>query len=176
MEDLIQKAKEGDELAFRQIVQEHRAYVIAAIMPIIKNPKDAEELAQDVFVRVFYALPQYEARGFKTWITRIAVNMAIDERRKRIRRKEEELGDWEGSTSPSDIEEHLIKKETKRLVHEKIGTVPVNYRKVLIAFYIEEKSYQEIAQEQQVEVKTIETKLYRARKWVKERWKEEEFR
>ncbi|WP_413376136.1 RNA polymerase sigma factor [Alkalihalobacillus sp. 1P02AB] len=176
MDELVKRAQQGDEWAFRQIVEEHRAHVIRAIMPVIKNVKDAEELAQDVFVRVFYALPQYEARGFKTWVTRIAVNMAIDEKRKRARRKEEALGDWEGTTTSNEIEEQLIKKETKRIVLEKMESVPENYRNVLIAFYIEEKSYQEIANEQKVEVKTVETKLYRARKWVKDRWKEDEFR
>ena len=81
----------------------------------------------------------------------------------------------EGMSVSNELEEKLLKKETKRLLHEKLESVPENYRNVLVAFYIEEKSYQEIAREQMVEVKTIETKLYRARKWVKERWKEEDF-
>ncbi|KMK75286.1 DNA-directed RNA polymerase subunit sigma [Alkalihalobacillus pseudalcaliphilus] len=176
MEELVMKAQKGDEKAFQEIVEQYRVHVIRTIIPIVKNVKDAEDLAQDVFVRVYYALPQYEARGFKTWLTRIAVNMAIDEKRKQKRRNEEALENWEGMSVSNELEEKLLKKETKRLLHEKLESVPENYRNVLVAFYIEEKSYQEIAREQMVEVKTIETKLYRARKWVKERWKEEDFR
>jgi RNA polymerase sigma factor (sigma-70 family) len=53
--------------------------------------------------------------------------------------------------------------------------MPPNYRDVIYAYYITEKSYKQIADEQQVEVKTIEMKLYRARNWMKKHWKEDDF-
>ena len=170
MEVLVKRAKVGDEEAFRQIIDTYKIDVLKIIIPSVRNQKDAEELAQDVFVRVYYALPQFEERGFKTWLTKIAVNMAIDHKRKLTRRKEEELDNIDVATN--ELEEKYMQKETKRILYEKLETVPDNYRHVLVAFYLEEKSYQEIAREQSVEVKTVETKLYRARKWVKERWKE----
>jgi RNA polymerase sigma factor (sigma-70 family) len=61
------------------------------------------------------------------------------------------------------------------LVREKLECIPENYREVIYGFYIAEKSYQQLAQEQNVQVKTIETKLYRARQWMKTHWKEGDF-
>ncbi len=102
-------------------METYQADIIRAIIPIIRDSKDAEELAQDVFVRVYYALPTYQEKGFKTWITRIAVNLAIDEKRKRSRRAEKELEAWiEQGTN--EVEEQMLRNETKKLIYEKNGT------------------------------------------------------
>jgi RNA polymerase sigma factor (sigma-70 family) len=174
-EQLIEKAKQGSEHAYRLLVERYKAFVIRTILPIIRDPHDAEELAQEVFVRLYYSLSSYQAKGFKTWLTRLAVNYAIDEKRRRIRRTEkEELGEFE-NTSWNQVEEAVLKKEMQQLVRKKVVELPVNYRDIVVGYYIEEKSYKEIAAEQQLEIKTVEMKLYRARKWIKASWKEEEF-
>lgn len=106
------------------------------------------------------------------------MNHAIDTKRKQQRQKEEATeserltnlyGESDNTVPP------LIKKQEKELLQKRINDMPANYRDVILAYYITEKSYQEIAAEQQVEVKTVETKLYRARKWMRAHWKEEDF-
>ncbi len=77
--------------------------------------------------------------------------------------------------SPINLEEEYVTKEKQQLVQRRLQDVPQNYRDVIVAFYIKEKTYEQIAREQQLEVKTVETKLYRARKWLKAHWKEDEF-
>lgn len=129
-----------------------------------------------MFVKVFYSLSQYEKQGFKTWLTRIAVNYAIDLKRKAASRKEQLQEAEIEQADKQAVEEEFLRNETREIIQERLRDVPDNYRDVIVAFYLEEKSYQEIATEQQLEVKTIETKLYRARKWLQKHWKEEDFR
>lgn len=127
-------------------------------------------------MKVFYSLSQYEQQGFKTWLTRIAVNYAIDLKRKVASRREQLKEAEIEQVDRQVVEEEFLRNETRQIVQKRLRDVPDNYRDVIVAFYLEEKSYQEIATEQQLEVKTIETKLYRARKWLQKHWKEEDFR
>ncbi|MEH7385878.1 sigma-70 family RNA polymerase sigma factor [Bacillus sp. JJ1521] len=177
-EVLIDKAKAGDEHAFRLLVEKYKNLVFKAIYPVLRHEKDAEDASQEVFLKIYYALPQYSAQGFKTWITRIAVNHAIDVKRKKQRQHEMilEPDDLPAlSSSEEAVVIPLLRKEQRELVKNRLHDMPANYRKVIEAYYIAEKSYKQIADEQQVEVKTVETKLYRARNWMKKHWKEDDF-
>jgi RNA polymerase sigma factor (sigma-70 family) len=111
-------------------------------------------------------------------MARIAVNKAIDFKRKQQRTKVELLETYDHLPDPEDpgnIETALIIKEKRKLVLRRMNQLPENYRRVINSYYMEEKSYKEIASEQGVEAKTIETKLYRARKWIQRHWKEDDF-
>lgn len=175
---LIQKVKSGNDHAFRLLVEKYRNDLFRTIFAVLRDQKEAEDAAQEVFLKIYTSLPQYEDQGFKTWIIRIAVNHAIDVKRKRDRRQEDTLEtvdyDFQGSQSDS-VEAEVINKERRILVHQKLNELPANYRSVIYDFYIAEKSYQQMAEEQNVGIKTIETKLYRARLWMKKHWKEDDF-
>ncbi len=173
-EVVISKVKDGSEHAFRILIEKYRDHVFRTVYAVIRNQKDAEDISQEVFVRIYYALPQYSNQGFKTWLTRIAVNYAIDMKRKAERQKENPREIIE-KASNENIEQQMLNKEIQVLVQRRLKEVPENYRQVIFDFYIEEKSYQQIAQERMVETKTVEMQLYRARKWLKKHWKEEEF-
>ncbi len=113
-------------------------------------------------------------------MTRIAVNHAIDVKRKRDRRHEDIVESVEYdhdhySIQRKSIDHEMIIKERRKQVRERLNELPENYRVVIYDFYIAEKSYQQMAEEQSVQVKTIETKLYRARNWMKKHWKEDDF-
>lgn len=178
---LIEKIKSGNDHAFRLLVEKYRTYIFHTVYAVLRNQKDAEDAAQEVFIKIYTSLPQYEKQGFKTWITRIAINHAIDMQRKKQRSREdiietEELQQDSISLQLPDTPELLLlDKERKQFLQERINELPDNYREVIIGFYIMEKSYQQLAEEQQVQVKTIETKLYRARQWMKKHWKEDDF-
>jgi RNA polymerase sigma factor (sigma-70 family) len=149
----------------------------------VRNQKDAEDLTQEAFIQIYQSLSSYQKQGFKTWMVRIATNKAIDFKRKQLRSKEELTEELEqpqtdlaGHQNQQSPDKQVIQQEKKELVHEKIADVPENYRGVILAYYIQEKSYKEIATEQGIEIKTVEMKLYRARKWMQKHWREEEFR
>ncbi|RDW18983.1 RNA polymerase sigma factor [Oceanobacillus chungangensis] len=178
-ETLIEKAKNGNEHAFRLLVEKYRTHIFKSVYPVLRNQKDAEDAAQEVFLKIYTSLHKYENKGFKTWITRIAVNHAIDIMRKQKRRREESLSDIETTEQEASriesTEQLVIAKERRQYIRSRIKELPESYREVIIGFYIMEKSYQQLAEEQQVQVKTIETKLFRARKWMKKHWKENDF-
>ncbi|WP_242705696.1 sigma-70 family RNA polymerase sigma factor [Pontibacillus sp. ALD_SL1] len=103
------------------------------------------------------------------------MNKAIDYKRKKARQKEDlayETFEYERMQS---AEEEWLEHEKVVAVSHSIGLLPVNYQGVVQAYYIEGKSYSEIAREQALEEKTVEMRLYRARKWMKRNWKEDEF-
>lgn len=175
---LIEKVKNGNDHAFRLLVEKYRLHIFHTVYAILRNQQDAEDAAQEVFLKIYASLPKYENQGFKTWITRIAVNHAIDIKRKKLRRQEENIVEFQPEVYQGNIntEETVLLKEKRELIRKRLDEVPENYQEVIEGFYIKEKTYQQLAEEQQVQVKTIETKLYRARLWMKKHWKEEDFR
>ena len=146
------------------------------IIGVVKNPKDAEDLTQEVFIKIYTSLGSYQNQGFKTWISRIAVNHSIDWLRKQrelLQQMDEEMENT--LIAPMRVESDFLEKELRELVHKKISELPANYLDVVKYFYLEGKTYEEIASIKQVEKKTVETQLYRARLWMRKHWKEEEF-
>ncbi|NEU31758.1 sigma-70 family RNA polymerase sigma factor [bacterium LRH843] len=180
-EPLIEKAKKGSEHAFRVLLETYKDYVFRSIYGVLQNQKDAEDASQEVWIKIYTSLSQYEHQGFKTWITRIAVNHAIDCKRRKVRRNEDLVDEIPPKMESSDrqtndsVENVVIRKEQKELVLQNLQEVPEAYRVVIEGFYIKEKTYQQLANEQNVQVKTIEMKLYRARLWMRKHWKKEDF-
>jgi len=176
---LIKKIIGGDEHAFTFLVEKYRNHIYQSVFPILRNQQDAEDCTQEVFAKIFHSLPNYRKEGFKTWITRIAVNHAIDLKRNYHTRREtlmEELPVNNINIQENKIEKQLISNETRAFIRRKIEELPSNYRDVIYGFYIEEKTYAQLAKEQNVQIKTIETKLYRARQWIRKNWKEDDFK
>jgi RNA polymerase sigma factor (sigma-70 family) len=178
-ETIVEKAKTGNQQAFRILAEGCRVELYKAVYAILRNERDAEDAVQEVLVKVYYALPRYEGQGFKTWITRIAVHHAIDMRRKLLRSPTNALPEAEVEALPElngeTLLQPLLRKEQREQVRSRLNELPENYRDIIMDYYIHEKSYKEIAEAQQVEVKTVEVKLYRARSWIRKHWKEEEF-
>ncbi|MFH5187006.1 sigma-70 family RNA polymerase sigma factor [Paenibacillus sp. TAB 01] len=129
-------------------------------------------------MKIYASLPQYRHQGLKTWMTRIAVNKAIDFKRA-AERKREQLSDEIELLIPADeeysLEDEVLSKQQQQKIRDYLDHMPDNYREVVVAFYMEDKSYQEIAAEQGVALKTVESKLYRAKQWLRKHWKEEEW-
>jgi len=175
---LIEKVLSGNDHAFRLLVEKYRNDLFRTIFAVLRDQKDAEDATQEVFLKIYHSLPQYEKLGLKTWMTRIAVNHAIDIKRKRDRRQEDVVEKIEYDSvilGQETVVSEVLSIERRALVRTKLRELPDQYRDVIYDFYIAEKSYQQIASEQHVQVKTVETKLYRARNWMKKRWKEDDF-
>ncbi|MDF2670987.1 MAG: hypothetical protein K0R67_3293 [Paenibacillus sp.] len=181
----------GDADAFRTIIESHHPYLYRVALSVLHHPKDAEDAVQEAFLKIYFSLAQYQGHGFKTWMTRITVNTAIDHKRKLGRRHETETlvstasehdldqidqHDLVHAAASESVEDALLRKERAHLIARYINEIPDNYRQVVKAFYIDEKSQLQIAAEQGAALKTIESKLYRARHWMKKHWKEEDFR
>ncbi|MDP5275340.1 RNA polymerase sigma factor [Chengkuizengella axinellae] len=168
----------GDQEAFRELMEKYQTYIFQVVYSVLRHQKDAEDVTQEVFIRIYHALPQYKNQGFKTWMSRVAVNKAIDLKRKKQREKEDltEIEKVEHISHGNVTEMESIQRERVHLVKTRLNEMPENYRDVMFAYYIQDKTYREIAKDQGIEVKSVESKLYRAKKWIRKNWKEEEFK
>lgn len=181
-ETLITRILQGDQEAFRELVNHYSQHVFHTAYSVLRDAKEAEDASQEVFIQVYKALPQYRSEGFKTWITRITLNKAIDMKRKLSRKPPEQLhGEHDEvldklPSRDEDVVSLLVHKERREELREKIKQLPDNHRAIITAFYLEEKNYEQIAAELDVTVKTVESKLYRARQWIRKSWKEEEWK
>lgn len=173
--ELIQRAAAGDDYAFTQIVERFSPFLLAVILPVVRDPVTAEDILQETFVQVYRHLPSYGGGSFKHWLARIAVNKAIDWKRQHQRRPEtlvEDLGRIDSfSTSYPSPEEEVVYKESLTYLLNLSGELPEEYRRTLIGFYLEGKDYRTLAAEAGVTIKTVESRLYRARKMLQEKWK-----
>src|SRR5437868_14711250 len=93
-QELIEKAQAGDAAAFNQIVLAYRRRILGTISRLIGRPEDVEDVAQDVFIRLYYSLDQLRtAEVFEPWLYRLTVNAAYDYLRRQRRRHESRLSD-----------------------------------------------------------------------------------
>jgi len=176
---LIKESIEGSEKAFANIVNNYKNYVFAIILNFIKDYGEAENVAQEVFLQIYTSLPTYDNDNFKAWISKIAANKSIDWiRRKKTKFREEAVEntmDLIDSTASdkNNPEISIVDKERKEVLTIALNNMPEIYRVVIEKFYFQEKSYEMIAKEEDVPIKTIASRLYRAKILLKEKWREE---
>lgn len=172
--------KQGDRAAFREFVKQYGNFVFRAAYSVLHDEQEAQDAAQETFLQVYKSLPTYRSHGVKAWLTRIAINKAIDFKRRRDRRREEQWDPLDVAeklpASEDDLLKELMKDERRGELYTKLSQLPTGHRQVITAFYLEGKSHEEIANEQKKSVKTVESRLYRARAWIREHWKEEEWK
>lgn len=177
----IQRCLQGDKEAFQDIVEAYKGYVFAIVLNFISDRNEAENIAQEVFLQIFSSLSQYGKGSFKAWIGKIAVNKAMDWKRTQGRLAREIIltqrfdakNQTNGDFKRYDPEEILLTKEKKLRVRETCAQLPEVYGRTMIKYFIEEKSYREIALEERVTVKTVESRLYRAKKLFRANWGED---
>lgn len=175
-ESIIQDVINGNEDAFRIIVDKYKNLIYVICKNIVKDPQEAENLTQETFLQAFQSLHRYEFKGFKNWIGRIAVNKSIDYKRKLLKRYEKEISYIEEVENvPNDepsMQDRMIEDEERKKLLYFCGKLPDKYRIVIHKYYMENKSYREIAVEENISVKTVETRLYRGKKLLRENFRE----
>ncbi len=163
--------KNGDSTAFCHIVEKYQQPVYNLCYRMLNNANDAEDAAQEVFLRAYSKLDTYnEADKFSTWLFSIASHYCIDRlRRGRFKLVSwDDLGSWyqfpdQNSPQPEMV---LIKAEAAQEVQTRLNVLPPDYRMALILRYWHAMSYQEIAQTLETTVSAIKSKLFRARKMM----------
>lgn len=179
-EELINQALLGNEEAFAKIIDRYKGYIFAVILNFIKEHDEAENIAQEVFLQIYISLPEYKTQNFKGWIGKIAANKAIDWKRKKINKhREKTIDNIENIVNVEELvfyktpEDILIQKESREKIHRLCEDIPDIYKDVIIKFYFQEKSYEDIAREECTTTKTIASRLYRGRNMLKKKWREE---
>lgn len=173
--EIINRAKNKDEEAFSLIVNNYKNYVFAIILNFIKDEKEAENIAQEVFLQIYLSLDKYTDGSFKSWISRLTANKTIDYlRKKKVDFREETVRDSQvlidSLKSMPSPEEGLILREKSDELKKICQDLPDIYYQVIYGFYILGRSYKELAEEEGVSEKTIASRLYRAKILLKENW------
>ncbi|MGN6811638.1 MAG: sigma-70 family RNA polymerase sigma factor [Thermomicrobiales bacterium] len=163
---LIARARDGDQDAFREVVERYQAAVYNLAYRMLGNADEAEDAAQEIFVRVYRQLARYDPeRKFSTWILAIATNYCIDQlRRRRMQLVPlESIIPW-ARARESGPEGDAIDREARDELQELIRQLPEKYRAPLVLRYWQDLSCAEIAEVLQVPEGTVKTQIHRARK------------
>lgn len=177
---LIEKLKQGDEAAFKQIVETWQNMVFNTAIGILQNAEDAEDVAQEVFVQVYESVKAFKSESkFSTWLYRITVSKALDHlRRKKRKKRFAYIQSLFGNDNQTIIEKPdfhhpgvvLDNKERAALLFKGIGQLPENQKIAFTLHKLEGLSYQEISEVMKTSVSSVESLMHRAknnlRKWL----------
>jgi len=172
---LIAGALAGDEDAFRALVHRYEDRVFRVLSRFTQDRMETEDLAQDVFVKVYRKLDTFKhGSAFYTWVYRIAVNTATDHLSRRKRRKLHLVSDdavldgGAGDDAESSAETPLLEEEMRAVTRQVLDGLPEKYRTILVLREYEDLAYTEIAEVLGCSIGTVESRLFRARKRFKE--------
>lgn len=174
---LVGRVVEGDRRAFESLVRRHERRVFRVTLAVLGNAEDAEEAMQDAFVKAFRHIGQFRRESrFTTWLTRIAVNEALQKRKMRKNLVPfEEAGKPQNEIMPhqfdrwrDDPEKLYGKHEVRQIVESAIESLPEIYREALVLRDIEGLSAEEAAGSLGVTVPALKSRLLRARLMMRE--------
>ena len=169
-EDLyyIESVRKGNVQAFSYLVEKYQKLVYTLALKLLKRPEDAEELAQDTFIKAYQKLDTYEGKSkFSTWLYSITYNAGISELRKR-RIEFKSLEDQKFSDQ-DEMKMHDYYSETKKEDQEKylnlaLGKLPEDDQVLVTLYYYENQSMDDISEITGLTVSNIKVKIHRARK------------
>jgi RNA polymerase sigma factor (sigma-70 family) len=175
-EQLVDQIRQGDEEAYRFLIERHKQYIYTLVYRMIEHRETAEDLTQDIFLKLYRSLAQFRGDSkFTTWLYRLTANMVTDYRRTQKRRPYEALKDkmkgW-FSNRQEEPEAVALQKEERQMVQSLLSQLPDKYRLILYLYHFKQLSYQEISEITQLPLKTIETRLYRGKSLLKQKWQE----
>lgn len=165
--DLLQRLKKNDKSALKVIFQEHYPIVYRAIYRIVSDLGIAEDLSQDVFMRLWEKRHKIDIKGaLGAYIRRMAVNEALGHLRKNKKYQIEEVADYHSPLTTSG-EDTYLDKELQAEVNKAIDTLPPRCKAVFMLSRFEELSYKEISQKLDISPKTVENQISKALKIVR---------
>ena len=168
--ELILSARRGSAEAYGELVTRYQAGVFNVCYRMTRERREADDLAQDTFVRVHARLDSFDVeREFGPWVRRVAANLCLNrlEAQKPVGELDEER-DADPAQSP---EAALEVRERSEQVRDALVSLPAQYRAVVELRQFQEMSYQEIADELRLPLSDVKSHLFRARKLLAERLK-----
>jgi RNA polymerase sigma-70 factor (ECF subfamily) len=177
--ELVTRAKAGDREAFGLLVERHEASIYGLCIKMLRNPEDAEDCLQEVFIKAYKALPTFrEEARFSTWVYRIATNACLMRIRKRkldtvsldqpLQLGEAEIprevADW--TTDPASV---VMNEELGGVLTRHINDLPANNRIVFVLRDVHGLSTEETAGILGLSVPAVKSRLHRARLFLRER-------
>lgn len=177
---LVRRVQRGDKGAFDALVLKYQHKVVKLVMRYVRNPAEAEDIAQEAFIKAYRALPQFRGdSAFYTWLYRIAINTAKNAIVSRDRspveydldlQNPEESYDMHGRLKDAETPEGLVlTEEIRSIVNGAIADLPEDLRTAIVLRELEGLSYEEIAATMDCPVGTVRSRIFRAREAIDRR-------
>jgi RNA polymerase sigma-70 factor (ECF subfamily) len=169
--ELVAKIRAGEQRAFVELIERYKARIFHTTLRILGNREDAEEAAQDTFVRAHRGLENFrEDSTFSTWIYRICVNTCLNllESRKRFKAQDIDRTPIEELPYIESPESSFGDEDLQSRIFSSMEKLPTKYRTVLVLYHIQHLAYQEIAEIMQMPMGSVKTHLFRARALLRE--------
>jgi RNA polymerase sigma-70 factor (ECF subfamily) len=161
---LVDRARRGDEDGPRLLVEKYQRRVIGLVWGLLGNRSDAEDVAQEAFLRAFRSLQTFRGQSsFRTWLFQIAINAARTFRRTREGRHEDPGGgahDFDKSAGPESMERSVIARDQ---VRRALATLPDKLREAVVLRDVDGLDYREIADTLAIPMGTVESRIFRGR-------------
>ena len=180
---LVRRVQRGDKGAFDALVLKYQHKLVKLVMRYVRNPAEAEDIAQEAFIKAYRALPQFRGdSAFYTWLYRIAINTAknavVSRDRNPVeydldRSSTDESYDMQGRMKDSETPEGLVlTDEIRSTVNAAIDSLPDDLRTAIVLRELEGLSYEEIAAAMACPVGTVRSRIFRARETIDRRLRE----
>ena len=180
---LVRRVQRGDKGAFDALVLKYQHKLVKLVMRYVRNPAEAEDIAQEAFIKAYRALPQFRGdSAFYTWLYRIAINTAknavVSRERSPVeydldRNNNDESYDMQGRMKDSETPEGLVlTDEIRSTVNAAIDALPEDLRTAIVLRELEGLSYEEIAAAMDCPVGTVRSRIFRAREAIDRRLRE----
>lgn len=173
-EVLVKAAQKGDMAAFEELVARHRDKIYARAFSMLRNEDDAIDLSQEAWVKGWQRLHQFQGdSSFATWMTRIVINLCLDQLRKNKRVKNESIDEMNEETGGVERQmpvitpnptEGLERTELRARIDKALGQLSYEHRTVLILHEFEELEYKLIAKKMGCSIGTVMSRLFYARR------------
>lgn len=170
--EIVERAKAGEPAAFNELVKAYRRRILGTIARMIARPEDVEDVAQEVFLRLYYSLEQLRSpEVFEPWLYRLTVNAALDYLRKRRRRPESRMADLsEQQMMTADAmagtkanEDQKEKSRLREFVDSVLSRISPEDRLLLTLKEVEGLSLKELEKVYDVNENALKVRLFRAR-------------
>ncbi len=162
--ELVQMVRSGNQSAFKVIVQKYKSKIAGVVFGMLGNTLEAEDVGQNVFIRFYNSIEQFRGdAALSTYLTRIAINLSINEINRRKSKKLFSLEYWtQSSKENTNGNEHYNNFEQKEIVKKALSELPEKYKSVVVLRLIEGYSTEETAKILEVPLGTVLSRLARA--------------
>src|SRR2546423_15565952 len=171
---LVRVAQKGDMAAFEELVARHRDKIYARALSMMRNEQEAIDLSQEAWVKGWQRLKQFQGESsFGTWMTRIIINLCLDQLRKQKRQRTESIEAMDQETGGVERQMPVItvnptagleRAELRQRIDKALAQLSHEHRTVLILHEVEEMEYKQIAKTMNCSIGTVMSRLFYARR------------
>jgi RNA polymerase sigma-70 factor (ECF subfamily) len=171
---LVRAAQKGDMGAFEELIARHRDKIYARAYSMMRNEEEAVDLSQEAWVKAWQRLVQFQGdSSFPTWITRIVINLCLDQLRRRKRQRAESIEEMDEESGGVERQmpvvtvnptERLERVELRQRIDRALSQLSVAHRTVMVLHEFEHMEYKEIAKTMNCSIGTVMSRLFYARR------------